>query len=751
VRFSAFVLLPLLAAAVPAAAQFAPSPRASPRPKGPEPIKGLGDDVKIRSDKTGGEHGHTWWEGFVDMQSGDIRIQADYLEVNENEKPDGTTQRLVHASGNVVFLRGDERLAGETLDLDLDSNFAVFSKASGFIQPGVFVEAQKIERVDEDTYRIESGKFTSCAQPNPRWGFTASRATIEVDDKILAQNVFFKIKSVPALYFPYFYYPIKEDHRATGILMPHIGFSSTRGFNAGDAFFWAMSRNSDQTFYVDHYSNVGWGFGHELRYAFDAPSRGTFTTYLFNPTANSFTDYDLNWTAMQALPGRFRATVLVRKYSSLSFQQQFQDNFNLATSRTQHATLNLQGPLFGRYGAQLQLLADSTDTYFGDNPPETLRRLPSLTLSRSLRRIGRSQLAFGWAVRVDNFGRNNDEVVDYWGRVDVAPELSRSFSNSFLQVTPRLKPRYTWYSGLLDDVGLTTGPPKSRPFMETGLEVRGPQFSRVFSGPDFYTDKIKHVIGPEVNWTYRTNVTDFDKIPKFDGYDQMLGTNQIDYALVNTLYAKRPSPGSTKAVPFQFLTWRVQQSYYVQISDNQQEYDPNYSSVYFAPGGVPTHLSPIQSRLRVRPTAAYALSYDTEYDINFKQTRSQSITGTITTSWLNLNAGWSVTNQVARKVEKRVATSNGLRGQASLKLPYHFLVDAWTTYDFIQSQFLQSQARLRLDSQCCGFQVEVIRYKYNNRDEQQIRFSIDLANIGSIGNFMGLGTGVSNQGLAGFR
>ena len=33
----------------------------------------------------------------------------------------------------------------------------------------------------QDVYVIERGAFTSCAQPNPRWGFTASSATIDID------------------------------------------------------------------------------------------------------------------------------------------------------------------------------------------------------------------------------------------------------------------------------------------------------------------------------------------------------------------------------------------------------------------------------------------------------------------------------------------------------------------------------------------------------------------------------------------
>ncbi len=720
-----------------------------PAPKRPDPIAGMSDEIRIRADRQGGERGHAWYEGFVDLQSGDLRVQADRMQYDEEDKPDGTKERRFKGQGNVVFLRGEERLAGERLELDLDSDFAVLENASGYMQPGVFVEAKRIERISGDTYRIEGGKFTSCGQPNPRWGFTASSATVDVNDHIAAKNVFFKVKSVPALYLPYFLYPIKEEGRATGLLMPHVGYSSVRGFNAGSGFFWAMGRSADQTFYLDHFSRVGFGVGHELRWVRQAPSRATFKSYWFNPDKGALTDYDLDWNVLQTLPRRFRLTANVRKYSSLAFQQQYQDNFNQATNRTQRSLLNVQGSL-GKSGTLLQLTGESTDTYFGDYP-QIMRKLPSLRVVRFPSRIGRSQLVFGYEARSEYLARSNDDVVDYWGRVDLAPELSRSFSTTFLQVTPRLKPRFTWYSATWDDIELTTQPARSRPFFEGNLEVRGPQFSRVFGGPGFSTDRIKHVLSPEFNWSYRTRVSDFDTIPKFDGTDQLLGTHQIDYALVNILYAKRPTGAAGKTAPYQFLTWRLQQSYYVQIGDNQAEYDPNYSSLYFAPGGEPTHISPLQSRFRLRPTRDLAANFDVEYDANFRQLRSMSAYANVAQPWLNLNVGWARAKQVARRVERRVTLRDAMRVQGSLKLPLGFALEGMTDYDLLQSKLLMSRARLSLQAQCCGFSVELIQFDYNARKEKQFRFSIELANIGSIGNFMGQEGEARRQGLGGSR
>ena len=110
------------------------------------------------------------------------------------------------------------------------------------------------------------------------------------------------------------------------------------------------------------------------------------------------------------------------------------------------------------------------------------------------------------------------------------------------------------------------------------------------------------MIGPEVTWTYRTRVDDFNSIPKFDGDDYFLGTNQIAYSLVQRFYAKRRGP-TGKAMPYEFFNWRLMQTYYVQIADGQNNFDPNYSSSAFGPGFKPEHLSPLLSRLRLQADA----------------------------------------------------------------------------------------------------------------------------------------------------
>lgn len=737
---------PAGATAPPAAAAAPATPPAPPSP--PAPDNCSLEEPCVRADAAGAEKGRSWFKGFVDLRAGDLRIQADEVETEDRETPKGAA-RILHARGNVVFMKADERLAGDRLEMDMSSGRGTLEHASGYLQPGVFVEGRKVERLDADSYKIEGGRFTSCAQPNPRWSFTASWARLDLDKRITATNVVFKVKQVPALYLPYLVYPIDGKGRATGLLFPHIGYSSLKGFNVGTGFFWAMGRSADQTFYADHYSKVGYGLGHEFRYALGQPSFGVFRSYALKPKAGTEWDYDLDWNAMQMLPGRARATLTLRQFSNLLFQRQYQDNLNLATTRTKRIIFNAQKSLGS---TQLRLFAESQDTYFA-TLTRINRRLPGVSASRTLQRVGRSSLLFGFDARAERLQLGAESLVGEaqvlppaYSRFDVGPDLSLPISWTFLQITPRVGARYTRY-GVSNVEGFLEGPPVDRPYGQATVEIVGPKFSRVFEhagGP--YSDKFKHIIGPEVTWTYRTRVDDFDLIPKFDYLDQLLGTHQVDYSLVQDFFAKRAGPGG-KPVPYRFLTWTLRQSYYVNIKNGQNEFDPNYQSSAFGPGGVPDHNSPIQSRLRFRPTPQIATDFNMEYDVNYRQMRSLGVSANLSGGWGTFGGNWSRVMRLSQQAALRVASRDTVRVAGSLRvLPDRLTLTGGADWDLFNQRLLSARANLRYDVQCCGFTVDYLRYKLNLRDESQFRFSIELANIGSMGNFL---AGDGNQAGAG--
>ena len=737
---SLVMLAGLVLAGAPGSAQAPPPPE--PKEKDAkeaaqaEPLPDPGE-VRVRAESYEQlKKGHIEARGFVDLNVSGMRIQADRADIYEETRPDGKLGHRIVAEGNVVFIRGEERMSGDRLEMD-DSGRGYLLNAVGYVEPGVWVEGKRVERVDDKTYRVEGGRFTSCSQPNPRWGFQASSAEIEIDDKV---------KGLPVFYLPYMYYPISSDGRSTGLLFPHFGYSSYRGFNAGTGFFWVMGRSADQTFYADYWSKIGYGYGHELRYVRGAPSRGTFRTYVFDVEGAEDLDYDLDWNALQILPGNVKAAVNVRQYSDLQFQQRYQDDFNQASSRTQRWSGSLEKDL---KLAVLSAYADTTSTYFGTDYTRVNGRLPGVSLRRFPRQIGWGKVVVGLQAKADRIQYGNEAQVDNWSRIDVAPYVSRPFALSFLEFTPSVGYRYTRYGASYgvneEDETAIIGPPIDRSFFETQVEMRGPTFAKVWDTPGFgYSERFKHTIGPEVSWTYRTRVEDYNSIPKFDGEDYFLGTNQVAYSLVQRFFAKRRGP-TGKAQPYEFLTWRLMQTYYVQIADGQNNFDPNYSSSAFGPGFKPEHLSPLMSRVRLRPTPELSADFHLEYDVNFKQIRRSSVSANLAVPRASLTGGWSRSVRLAENPEERIVGAHSLRGNAAFELfPKRLFLEGSADYDLKNDVLWQMRGQLRYAVQCCGFLVEYIRYNWNGRDEKQWRFNLELANVGSIGSFLGAGRGAGS-------
>ena len=127
-------------------------------------------EVRIRAESQSGDTAHYEFRGFVDLVAGSLRIQADKLDFYTTDKPDGTKTRRIVGDGNVVFMKDQERLSGSHLDMDLDTGKGFFLDALGYIEPGVFVEGRRIERLEEKVYRVEGGQVHLLRPAQPPLG-----------------------------------------------------------------------------------------------------------------------------------------------------------------------------------------------------------------------------------------------------------------------------------------------------------------------------------------------------------------------------------------------------------------------------------------------------------------------------------------------------------------------------------------------------------------------------------------------------
>ncbi len=255
----------------------APAPPAAPAPATNLPL-GISSFSSWKFEQVG-DHLHLVDRAVIEGPT--IKFFADDVDLYV------TTNRVV-ASGNVVFTNRDGRISAERVEFNTATGVGTFYEASGIMSlgvtaganiaafggqdPDVYFYGEKLEKLGPRKYRITRGGFTTCVQPTPRWEVTSDSVMLNLDDYAIANNTVLRVKGVPVFYLPVLYYPIRNDQRATGFLLPTYGASTLRGQSLSNAFFWAINRSQDATFQHDWYTNTGQGLGGEYRYNFGTGS-----------------------------------------------------------------------------------------------------------------------------------------------------------------------------------------------------------------------------------------------------------------------------------------------------------------------------------------------------------------------------------------------------------------------------------------------------------------------------------------------
>jgi len=186
---------------------------------------------------------------------GEIEIEGDPNGANAGEKFFADELELntktgdLTARGNVVFKTPTTQISADSVTFNTKTRLGTFDQAYGIAQlgergarnrsmfgtmePDIYFQGETIEKIGPDKYRLRHGSFTTCVQPTPRWEIVSGNAIINLHDYAMLRNAVIRVKDVPVFYLPMLYYPIQDDDRATGILIPTYGASLARGHRLG--------------------------------------------------------------------------------------------------------------------------------------------------------------------------------------------------------------------------------------------------------------------------------------------------------------------------------------------------------------------------------------------------------------------------------------------------------------------------------------------------------------------------------------
>ncbi|MBZ5648045.1 MAG: LPS assembly protein LptD [Acidobacteriia bacterium] len=652
-----------------------------------------------------------------------------------------------------------------------------------------------VEKVSPDRYILHHGSVTSCELPNPKWTFNAEKVIVDVGGTAKLYNANFRVKKVPILYLPFAEHPVDRLGRQTGFMIPTFGTSSRKGLVLGDSFYWAINRSADATIGAEYYSSRGWSQSGDFRarpsdtsfvnlHYFGVLDRGFFN----GVTVQDQGGEDVHLNAEGQFPGGFRGVASVEYLSSfvfrLAFTETFSETVNSEVKSAAFLSKTYNGYSFNLLTARYQ---NFQSTENGDYV--SILHVPTFDVGTVDRKLSSTPLYWGFDAAAEGLSRKEPGFVtaDFVGRLDIHPRASLPLFLGGWTVRPEIALRDTYYSEQLQPVPGGPGVPIpndiNRRALETSFELRPPTLGRIFDKP-VWGRQVKHTIEPRIVYRYTTGVDNFPFIIRFDSRDILSDTNEIEYGILQRLYAKRVSgedcapaasaqrtvtpsqaslersaKGRTVAEPQggcatgarEIVTWEVAQKYF---------FDPTFGgavvdgkrNVFTTTAGFtgiafltePRRFSPLVSRLRVRTTSNTDVQWELDYDTVLGRVNASTafVNYRIGDFFLGgshaylLAPGEIFSSPIPTPLpapdkfnQFRIITGYGNPSKRGFSAAGNVGFDA--NFNFLQYSAFQTS----YNWDCCGLSMEYRRFALGSvRNENQFRFAFTLANVGTFGN-----------------
>jgi len=369
-------------------------------------------------------------EGNATLTRGTMQLRANRLSVNS---------KLNHLKGfgDVTFKEESNTLFASEIEYNLTTEQGVLYDGRLFLEAENYtLTGKRIERLGPGSVTLHEAFFTACdcTTKDPDWHIQAKSIRMTLGNYLIVNDLFFYADKTPILYLPYFIYPAKTT-RQTGLLIPHIGGSSTQGFRYNQDLFWAISENQDATFSLDYRGKKGVGSGIEYRYVLSEESRGTIQADRFHDTEKDKDRVAISYRHQQKFSNRIKFNL----NAGYVTQDYYTELSNAISDRAlqkieSNAALTYKGDESFGY-----LLAHYTQDLNNTNSTTTLQKLPEVGWHLIGHKMGLVFLDLDTAYT--RFYRKDSPS---WERVYVAPRLSLPLRfSTYVTATP-----WTAYRGI---------------------------------------------------------------------------------------------------------------------------------------------------------------------------------------------------------------------------------------------------------------------------------------------------------------
>ncbi|MGQ1909474.1 putative LPS assembly protein LptD [Marinifilum sp. RC60d5] len=244
------------------------------------------------------------------VKYGETELKAYYIEL-DLEKKEAYAYGIQDTTGKFMFTPefkdGSEEFNCKELKYNFDTGKGLVNEVITE-QEGGYVHSEITKKIDDKTFYLKNGKYTTCDHEHPHFYVKMTKAKMIKDDKIISGPLHLVLEDVPLpLGLPFAMFPFTSSY-SSGIIMPSYGEEENRGFNLrGGGYYWAINDYLDLAVKGDIFSNGSWGTYVESKYKTRYRYSGTLATeYHFNKYGDKglddyyeTTDFAIRWNHSQ--------------------------------------------------------------------------------------------------------------------------------------------------------------------------------------------------------------------------------------------------------------------------------------------------------------------------------------------------------------------------------------------------------------------------------------------------------------------